>query len=101
MVQKFRMPKYVNIWRSNEKGNKDNQPLEAEMGGTRKIGGKLMVRTLAPHWKEKDLGTILEGEESQDSGYDFRTEQGWFHIEYNEELSIMLDDHVGWLELYD
>ena len=23
MVQKFRMPKYVNIWRSNEKGNKD------------------------------------------------------------------------------
>ena len=37
MVQKFRMPKYVNIWRSNEKGNKDNLPLEAEMGGTRKI----------------------------------------------------------------
>ena len=51
------MPKYVNIWHSTEKGNKDNQPLEAEMGGTRKIGGKLMVRTLAPHWKEKDLGT--------------------------------------------
>ena len=54
MVQKFRMPKYVNIWRSNEKGN-----------------------------------------------CDFRTEQGWFHIEYNEELSILLDDHVGWMELFD
>lgn len=32
---------------------------------------------------------------------DFRTELGWSHIEYNEELSILLDDYVGWLELYD
>ena len=35
MVQKFRMPKYVNIWRSNEKGNKDELLMEAEMGGRR------------------------------------------------------------------
>ena len=37
MAQKFRMPKYANIWHSTKKGTKDNQPLEAEMGGTRKI----------------------------------------------------------------
>jgi hypothetical protein len=52
-------------------------------------------------WKQVDLGVILEGGCDKDGDHDFRTEQGWFHIEYNEELSIMLDDHVGWLELYD
>lgn len=35
MVQKFRMPKYVNIWRSNEKGNKDELLMETQMGGLR------------------------------------------------------------------
>jgi hypothetical protein len=59
-----------------------------------------MVRTLAPHWKQMDLGVILGGEESQ-SGFDFRTQQGWFHIEYNEELTILLDDHMGWSEMFD
>ena len=53
-----------------------------------------MARTLAPDWKQIDQGVIIEGGYSQDSGYDFRTEQGWFHIEYNEELSIMLYDDV-------
>ena len=60
-----------------------------------------MARTLTPDWKQIDQGVIIEGGYSQDSGYDFRTEQCWFHIEYNEELSILLDDHVGWMELYD
>ena len=58
MVQKFRMPKYVNIWRNSL-------------------------------WR-------LRWE-----GYDFLTEQGWFHIEYNEELSILLDDHMGCSEMFD
>ena len=61
MVQKFRMPKYVNIWRSNEKGNKDELLMEAEMGGRRRVGGNLLARSLAPHWKQVDLGVILEG----------------------------------------
>ena len=60
-----------------------------------------MARTLAPDWKQIDLGVIIEGGYSQDSGYDFHTEQGWFHIEYNEELSILLDDHMGWSEMFD
>ena len=101
MVQKFRMPKYVNIWRSNEKGNKYELLMEAEMGGRRRVGGNLLARSLAPHWKQVDLGVILEGGCDKDGDHDFRTEQGWFHIEYNEELSIMLDGHVGYLELYD
>ena len=71
--------------------------MEALIGGRRRVGGNLLVRTLAPDWKQIDLGVILDGGYNQDSGYDFRTEQGWFHIEYNEELSIMLDDHVGWM----
>jgi hypothetical protein len=33
--------------------------------------------------------------------YDFRTEQGWFHIEYNGELSILFDDHMGCSEMFD
>ena len=43
----------------------------------------------------------IEGGYNQVSGYDFRTEQGWFHIEHNEELTILLADHVGWCELFD
>ena len=101
MVQKFRMPKYVNIWRSNEKGNKEELLMEAQMVGRRRVGGNLLARTLAPDWKQIDLGVILEGGYSDVCGYDFHTEQGWFHIEYNEELSILLDDHVGWAELFD
>ena len=31
MAQKFRMPKYANIWRSTEKGNKDELLMEAQM----------------------------------------------------------------------
>ena len=101
MVQKFRMPKYVNIWRSTEKGNKDELLMEAQMGGRRRVGGNLLVRTLAPDWKQIDLGVILEGVYNRDSGCDFRTEQGWFHIEDNEELTILLDDHMGWCEMFD
>ena len=101
MVQKFRMPKYVNIWRSTEKGNKDELLMEAQMGGRRRVGGNLHVRTLAPDWKQIDLGVIIDGGYNQGSGIDFRTEQGWFHIECNEELTILLDDHVGWSEMFD
>ena len=101
MVQKFRMPKYVKIWQSNEKGKKGELLMEAQMGGRRRVGGNLMVRRLAPDWKQIDLGVILEGGYNRDSGYDFRTEQGWFHIEYNEELTILLDDHGGWCEMFE
>ena len=101
MVQKFRMPKYANIWRSSEKGKKDELLMEAQIGGRRRIGGNLLVRTVEPASKQLDLGVILEGGYCSVCGYDFRTEQGWFHIEYNEELSILLDDHVGWVELFD
>ena len=101
MVQKFRMPKYANIWRSSEKGKKDELLMEAQIGGRRRIGGNLLVRTVEPASKQLDLGVILEGGYSSVCGYDLRTEQGWFHIEYNEELSILLDDHVGWVELFD
>lgn len=48
-----------------------------------------------------DLGLIQEAKYDHKKGYDFRTEQGWFHVEYNEELTILLDDHVGWCELFD
>ena len=58
MVQKFRMPKYVNIWQSNEKGNKVELLMEAQMGGRRRVGGNLLVRTLAPDWKQIDLGVL-------------------------------------------
>ena len=44
---------------------------------------------------------IQEAKYGQKKGYDFRTEQGWFHIEYNEELHILLDDHMGWSEMFD
>ena len=101
MVQKFRMPKYANFWRSSEKGNKDELLMEAQIGGRRRIGGNLLVRTVEPASKQLDLGVILEGGYNSVCGYDFRTEQGWFHIEYNDELSILLDDHVGWVELFD
>lgn len=101
MVQKFRMPKYANIWHSSEKGNKDELLMEAQMGERRRIGGNLLVRTVEPALKQVDLGVILEGWCDKDGDHDFRTEQGWFHIEYNEELSIMLDDHVGWADLFD
>ena len=101
MVQKFRMPKYANIWHSREKGNKDELLMEAQMGEQRRIGGNLLVRTVEPALKQVDLGVILEGGCDKEGDHDFRTEQGLFHIEYNEELSILLDDHVGWMELYD
>ena len=101
MVQKFRMPKYVNIWRSTEKGNKDELLMEAQMGGRRRVGGNLLVRTVEPASKDIDLGVIKEAKCDHKTGYDFHTDQGWFHIEYNEELTILLDDHVDWCELFD
>ena len=36
MVQKFRMPKYVNIWQSNANGDKGELLMEAQMGGRRR-----------------------------------------------------------------
>ena len=61
MVQKFRMPKYANIWHSREKGNKDELLMEAQMGERRRSGGNLLVRTVEPALKQVDLGVILEG----------------------------------------
>ena len=101
MVQKFRMPKYVNIWRSNGNGDKGELLMEAQMGGRRRVGGNLLVRTVEPAPKEVDLGVIQEARCDYKKGYDFRTEQGWFHLEHNEELTILLDDHVGWCELFN
>ena len=101
MVQKFWMPKYANIWRSDEKGNKGEFLMEAQIGGSRRVGRNLNVRTVEPSPKEIDFGMIQEAKYDQKKGYDFRTEQGWFHIEYNEELHILLDDHMGWSEMFD
>lgn len=68
-----------------------------------------MARTLAPDWKQIDQGVIIEGGYSQDSGYDFRTEQGWFHIEYNEDPdnwdkdwnNLTFDERIALCEKYD
>ena len=32
MVQKFRMPKYANIWRRDQNGNKDELVMDAQIG---------------------------------------------------------------------
>ena len=101
MVQKIRMPKYVNIWNGDANGNKGELLMEAQMGGRRRVGGNLLVRTVEPAPKEVDLGVIQEARYDHKKGYDFRTEPGWFHIEHNEELNILLDDHVGWCELFE
>ena len=51
--------------------------------------------------KEVNLGMIKEAKCDQKKGYDFLTEQGWFHSEYNKELFILLEDHMGWSEMFD
>ena len=56
MVQKFRIPKYVNIWQSNANGDKGELLMEAQMGGRRRVGGNLLVRTVEPAPKGVDLG---------------------------------------------
>ena len=58
MVQKFRMPKYANIWQSNANGDKGELLMEAQMGGRRKVGGNLLVRTVG--LKEINLDSITE-----------------------------------------
>ena len=58
MVQKFRMPKYANIWQSNANGDKGELLMEAQMGGRRKVGGNLLVRTVG--LKEIKLDSITE-----------------------------------------
>ena len=101
MVQKFRMPKYAKIWHCDEKGNYGEFLMEAQIGGRRRVGGNLLVRTVEPAPKEIDLGLITSGKYIQQKGHVFRTEQGWFRIEDNEELTILLDDHMGWCEMFD
>ena len=85
MVQKFRMPKYAKIWHSDEMGNNGELLMEAQIGGRRRVG----------------LGLITSGKYIQKKGHLFLTEQGWFHIEDNEELTTLLDDHMGWCEMFD
>ena len=48
MVQRFRMPKYANIWHGDQKGNKGEFLMEAQIGGRRRVGGNLLVRTVEP-----------------------------------------------------
>ena len=95
MIQKFRMQKYANIWRSDESGSKVELLMAAQIGGRRRVSGNLLVRSVKPAPKEIDLGMIQETMCDQNNVYDFRTEQGWYHIEENEELTILLDDHMG------
>lgn len=103
MKETFTVSKYVTIWHCDENGTKGTVFMEkAQMRRKISVAKNLIVRTVEPVPTEIDLGVVETGiNYHKRSCVDVKTDRGWFHVAYNEGLTWLLDDSLGFVDLLD
>ena len=107
--QQIRQPRrcnignYVTIYYSDGRGNYPDVYIpEAELPHKIRPNRPLVVRPCISLVRKVDLGTVLEVRDYVKRQHiEVRTENGWFYIEVNKSLQILLGDRIGWLELLE
>ena len=107
--QQIRQPRrcnignYVTIYYSDGSGNHPDVYIpEAELPHKIRPNRPLVVRPCISLVRKVDLGTVLEMRDYVKRQHiEVRTENGWFYIEVNKSLQILLGDRIGWLELLE
>ena len=107
--QKIRQPRccnisnYVTIYYSDGSGTHPDVYIpEAELPHKIRLNRPLVVHPCISLVRKEDLGIVLEVRDYVKRQHlEVRTDNGWFYIEVNKSLQILLGDRIGWLELIE
>lgn len=101
MKETFTISRYISLWDIGKDGHKGELLLaKAQIHRKIGIGKQLIVKTVEPTPKEMNLGIVEAGKNyTKGQCVDIRTDKGWFHVAYNESLTILLSDAVCALPL--
>lgn len=68
---------------------------EAQIGHKIGVGKNLIVSTVEPSPKAIDLGVVESGRNyTKKECVDIKTDKGWLHVEYNNDLTWLLSDGI-------
>ena len=101
MKQRYTVCRYVSVWYSDSEGIKSDLYIpEAEIAYRIICGRPLVLYPCVSYVSKVDLGIVREVRNYVKYQHaEVRTDEGWYYLEVNKPLEILLDDRVGWLEV--
>ena len=101
MKRRCTVGRYVSVWYCDSEGGKSALYIpEAEIAYRIVCGRPLMLYPCVPYVRKVDLGIVREVRDYVKHRHAaVRTDEGWYYIEVNKPLEILLGDRVGWLEV--
>lgn len=100
---RYNIGSYISIWYSDGNGNREECYIpEAELPSKIRLNRPLVVRPCVSFLREIKLGVVREVRNYVKRQHiEVRTDEGWYYIEVNKPLEILLGDRFHWCELLD
>ncbi|MBR0340003.1 MAG: hypothetical protein IIX40_07370 [Alistipes sp.] len=99
MKQRYTIGNYVKISQLDEQGNATTLLAEAEMPLKVVVGKELQVRPCERYAEWRNLGVVSEVRNyKKRSHIEVRTDKGWYAIEVNARLEIVMTDFMNFCE---
>ena len=99
MKECFYISKYVNIYHCDGNGTKGELLMEVQFRGRICTGKRLLVYSIEPASTEIDLGIVEAGQNYiRNRCIEIKTDKGWWHISYNENLTWLLGDPLEFMD---
>ena len=100
MKQRYTIGNYVKISQLDEQGNATTLLAEAEMPLKVVVGKELQVRPCERYAEWRNLGVVSEVRNyKKRSHIEVRTDKGWYAIEVNVGLEIVMTDFMNFCEI--
>ena len=101
MKESYTISRYVNLWHSNEAGEKGELFMEAQMSPRMCVGKNLIVRTVELTPKEIDLGVVERGHNYVKKEFvTIKTDKGWWMVTINKDLTYTLGDLPEFMDCF-
>lgn len=99
----YELGNYVAVYYSNGNGkHTDSYIPEAELLQKIEIGQSLIVRPCISLARQIDLGIIREVRDYERRQHiEIKTDNGWYYIQVDKSLQVLLGDRIGWDELVE
>ena len=100
MKQRYTIGNYVKISQLDEQGDTTTLLAEAEMPLKVVVGKELQVRACERYAEWISLGVVsLVSNYKKRSHIEVQTDKGWYAIEVNAELEIVMTDFMNFCEI--
>ena len=101
MKRRYTVGRYVSVRYYDPTGAESDLYIpEAEVAYRIVCGRPLVLYPCVPYVRKVDLGIVREVRDYVKHRHAaVRTDEGWYYIEVNKPLEILLGDRVGWLEV--